>query len=182
MPIALRSILAACVMAGLLVFVGFYQSWSLSFAIINMCLVSAVMALGVNIQWGYAGLFNVGIMGFAALGGVAAMLVSTQPVTGAWVAGGFDLLLSLLALVATIVAVVFLRRKMDAGRLRSLISFIVIVLGILLVRQFYLPAVDAIEDFEPAHSGFLGGLVCRYCFPGWWVDCLLPEPPGVSAR
>ena len=158
MPIALRSILAACVMAGLLVFVGFYQSWSLSFAIINMCLVSAVMALGVNIQWGYAGLFNVGIMGFAALGGVAAMLVSTQPVTGAWVAGGFDLLLSLLALVATIVAVVFLRRKMDAGRLRSLISFIVIVLGILLVRQFYLPAVDAIEDFEPAHSGFLGGL------------------------
>ena len=57
MPIALRSILAACVMAGLLVFVGFYQSWSLSFAIINMCLVSAVMALGVNIQWGYAGLF-----------------------------------------------------------------------------------------------------------------------------
>ena len=55
MPIALRSILAACVMAGLLVFVGFYQSWSLSFAIINMCLVSAVMALGVNIQWGYAG-------------------------------------------------------------------------------------------------------------------------------
>ena len=104
MPIALRSILAACVMAGLLVFVGFYQSWSLSFAIINMCLVSAVMALGVNIQWGYAGLFNVGIMGFAALGGVAAMLVSTQPVTGAWVAGGFDLLLSLLALVATVVA------------------------------------------------------------------------------
>ena len=171
MPIALRSILAACVMAGLLVFVGFYQSWSLSFAIINMCLVSAVMALGVNIQWGYAGLFNVGIMGFAALGGVAAMLVSTQPVTGAWVAGGFDLLLSLLALVATIVAVVFLRRKMDAGRLRSLISFIVIVLGILLVRQFYLPAVDAIEDFEPAHSGFLGGLGLPILF-SWLVGGL----------
>ena len=40
------------------------------------------MALGVNIQWGYAGLFNVGIMGFAALGGVAAVLVSMPPVAG----------------------------------------------------------------------------------------------------
>ncbi len=32
------------------------------------------MALGVNIQWGYAGLFNVGTMAFAALGGLAAAL------------------------------------------------------------------------------------------------------------
>jgi branched-chain amino acid transport system permease protein len=29
------------------------------------------MALGVNMQWGYAGLFNVGVMGFVALGGLA---------------------------------------------------------------------------------------------------------------
>ena len=28
-------------------------------------LISAIMALGVNMAWGYAGLFNVGIMGFA---------------------------------------------------------------------------------------------------------------------
>ena len=27
------------------------------------------MALGVNLQWGFAGLFNVGVMGFVALGG-----------------------------------------------------------------------------------------------------------------
>ena len=40
------------------------------------------MSLGVNIQWGYAGLFNAGIMGFAALGGVAAVLVSMPPVAG----------------------------------------------------------------------------------------------------
>ena len=29
------------------------------------------MAMGVNLQWGYAGLFNVGVMGFAAVGGLA---------------------------------------------------------------------------------------------------------------
>ena len=37
-----------------------------SLTILNLCLISAIMALGVNIQWGYAGLFNVGVMGFAA--------------------------------------------------------------------------------------------------------------------
>ena len=50
------------------------------------------MALGVNIQWGYAGLFNAGIMGFAALGGLAAVLISVDPVTAAWAAGGRGLL------------------------------------------------------------------------------------------
>jgi hypothetical protein len=56
-------------MAALLLFVGFFQSWTLSLTIVNLCLISAIMALGVNIQWGYAGLLNVGVMGFAALGG-----------------------------------------------------------------------------------------------------------------
>ena len=35
------------------------QSWSLSLAIINLCIISAIMSLGVNMQ-GYAGLFNAG--------------------------------------------------------------------------------------------------------------------------
>ena len=30
--------------------------------------IYAILALGLNIQWGYAGLFNVGIAGFAAIG------------------------------------------------------------------------------------------------------------------
>ena len=75
-------------MAAALAAVGFLQSWNVSLAILNLCLISAIMALGVNIQWGYAGLFNVGIMGFAALGGVAAVLTSQPPVHDAWAAGG----------------------------------------------------------------------------------------------
>ena len=41
-----------------------------------MCLISAVMTMGANIQWGYAGLINFGLMGYAALGGLAAVLIS----------------------------------------------------------------------------------------------------------
>ena len=38
------------------------------------------MTMGANIQWGYAGLINFGIMGYVALGGLAAVLVSVPPV------------------------------------------------------------------------------------------------------
>ena len=37
-------------------------------SILLFCIVSAIMSLGVNIQWGYAGLFNAGIMGFTRWG------------------------------------------------------------------------------------------------------------------
>ncbi len=171
MPIAIKAVLGFGAMAALLTAVGVYQSWSLSFTIINMCLVSAVMALGVNIQWGYAGLFNVGIMGFAALGGVAAMLVSVKPVPGAWQAGGVGMLWSLLILIGLIAAIVWLRRTLAEGIARSLLQLVLLVGGLLLVRLFFSPAAEAIEDFEPARTGFLGGLGLPIVF-SWLVGGL----------
>lgn len=73
---SLRNVVYFLIMAGLIVLVGQMQSWNVALSILNLCLISSIMALGVNIQWGYAGLFNVGVMGFAALGGLAAMLLS----------------------------------------------------------------------------------------------------------
>lgn len=35
----------------------FSGSWNSALLILNMGLVSAIMALGVNLQWGFAGLF-----------------------------------------------------------------------------------------------------------------------------
>ena len=90
----LRALAGFAAVAAALAAVGFGQSWSVSLAVINLCLISAVMALGVNIQWGYAGLFNVGTMAFAGLGGLAAVLVSQPPVHAAAAAGGADLLLA----------------------------------------------------------------------------------------
>ena len=73
----------------------FSGSWNTSLAILNMGLIGAITALGVNMQWGYAGLFNVGVVGFLALGGLAPVLVSLPPVEGAWDAGGPRLLIAL---------------------------------------------------------------------------------------
>jgi len=159
------------VVAICLALVGHMQSWTLAFTIINLCLISAVMALGVNIQWGYAGLFNVGIAGFTALGGLAAMLVSTPPVVGAWQAGGLQMGFSLLALLVVIAAMVFMRRMVGVGTLRNLLSIIIVVGGYFFIRYFYAPAVDSIESFDSARSGFLGGLGAPILF-SWIVGGL----------
>ncbi len=166
-----KTILTFGIMAVMLSAVGIMQSWSLALAITNMCLISAVMALGVNIQWGYAGLFNVGIMGFTALGGVAAVLVSVSPVGGAWQAGGLGILASLAIALAAITTFVFIRSKLPPSRSRSWILFFVFVAGIAIVRWQYAPAVLAIEKFEPAQTGFLGGLGLPIIF-SWFVGGL----------
>jgi len=108
-------ILAILIMASLFLLVGFGQSWSLSLSILNMCIISAVMSMGINIQWGYAGIFNVGIMGFTALGGLAAVLVSYSPVGEAWRVGGTGMVISLFLLIMTIVAVFFINRIFNSS-------------------------------------------------------------------
>ena len=114
------------------------------------------MSIGVNIQWGYAGLFNVGIMGFAALGGVAAVLTSQPPVHDAWAAGGVGIGLALLSLVATI-AVLMLVRSRTVGASRVLLMLVLGVGGFFLIRYFLDPAVAAIEATDAARTGYHGG-------------------------
>ncbi len=69
--------------------------WNLALSILNASLLGAIMAMGVILQWGYDGLFNTGIMGFAALGGLAVVITSAQPVPEAWAAGGPRVVLAL---------------------------------------------------------------------------------------
>ena len=101
----LNVIAAYTIMMGLIILVGIFQSWNIALSIFNLCLISAVMTMGANIQWGYAGLINFGIMGFTALGGLAAVLISVDPVQEAWSAGGFNILFSLFLIIAMVLAV-----------------------------------------------------------------------------
>lgn len=166
-----RAIGLFAIMFAALIAVGLFQSWPLSLAILNLCLISAIMALGVNIQWGYAGLFNVGVMGFAALGGLAGVLVSTPPVVEAWQAGGFGIFIALILFLVTIGGAIALYRRMAKGRLRNLMLLAVIVGGYLLTRAFFDPAVELIEAIEPAKTGYLGGMGLPIIF-SWIVGGL----------
>ena len=164
------------IMGLILLFVGLNQSWALALGIINMSLISAIMALGVNIQWGYAGLFNVGIMGFAALGGVSVVLIAQQPVTEAVNAGGLKMLFALVLGAATIVAGVLLNRR---GVNKWLVTAIVII-GYLFTRFYFSQAADIIEKVDPAITGYLGGFGLPIAFSwivggivaagaAWWI-------------
>lgn len=139
------------------VLVGTMQSWSLSLTILNYAVIAAIMALGLNVQWGYAGLFNVGLMGFAALGGIAAVLVAMPPTQEAWEAGGAGILTALLMALTTVVLAIVAYKKLPPGRARRLIITAILVLGYMVSRYYYGPAVSVIESINPAQTGYLGG-------------------------
>lgn len=142
----------------LILITGFAQSWNSALLILNMGLISAIMAIGVNLQWGFAGLFNVGVMGFVALGGLAVVLVSVDPVGEAWAAGGTRVLLGLLLGAATIVAAVLVNTRLPKGRARAIATVVILVGGFFLYRGVFDPGVEAVEKVNPAGTGFLGGL------------------------
>lgn len=162
-----RNIAYFAIMFALLVGVGFQQSWPVAFQLLNLCLISSIMALGVNIQWGYAGLFSVGTMGFVALGGVAAIVTSMPPVKEAWVAGGGGVILAIIVAVGTIVAAIQAFKRMAPGMKRTLAMAAILVLGFIVYRAVFDPAVSAIEKINPAGEGYLGGLGLPILFS--WV-------------
>lgn len=153
-----RNSLLFAVVALLIIGTGFLQSWNSALVIVNLGLISAIMALGVNLQWGYAGLFNVGIMGFVALGGLATVLISMPPIEEAWVAGGSGILVGLSIGAATIGGAIFFWKRISSDVLRVVTVLSVLVFGFLLYRMVLDPAVDAVEAVNPASTGYLGGL------------------------
>lgn len=155
---SIRTPLLFLAMTALIVATGMMQGWNLALTIVNMGLISAIMALGVNLQWGFAGLFNIGIMGFVALGGLAAVLVNMPPVGEAWAAGGVRVLLGLVLGAASMVAAILVYARMPAGRGRALAVLAVLVVGFVLYRAVFDPAVTAVEAVSPASTGYLGGL------------------------
>ncbi len=147
------------VLSFLIVMVGIFQSWSLALSIINVGLISAIMSLGVNIQWGYAGLFNVGIMGFAALGGVAGVLISKSPVSAAWNTGGLNILTGLLLIIIGIFSIRFFWNKIKKyKKYRYYIISSIILIFYIILRIVLDPAIERIEAIDPSSTGYLGGL------------------------
>ncbi|WP_234853724.1 branched-chain amino acid ABC transporter permease [Paracoccus everestensis] len=132
----------------------FSGSWNTSLAILNMGLISAITALGVNMQWGYAGLFNTGVVGFLAIGGLAPVLVSLPPVEGAWAAGGPRLIGALAVGLGTLALakIAYTRTR------RAWIMVLVLIGGFVAYRWLFDPAVTAIEANDSARTGNIGGL------------------------
>ncbi len=151
-------ITAYLIMFTLIILVGIFQSWSIALTILNYCLISAVMTIGANIQWGYAGLINFGIMGYTALGGLAVVLVSVAPVGEAWSVGGLNMMICLGVIIGIVFSIRLTLKKIAKSKKRNYLIAAIIIIGILLLRLISAPAIESIEAVEPAKTGFLGGL------------------------
>ncbi|MCK5921475.1 MAG: branched-chain amino acid ABC transporter permease, partial [Methylococcales bacterium] len=127
-----------------------------------------LIALGLSIQWGYAGLFNAGIMGFIALAGFVSMLVS-YPVNDAfWQSTQVGELGGVLLKLALGIAAIWALRKirwLDSRiKLRRLILIVVFTVTYLSFMHGLEPVAQQIEKT----AGFVGG----FGLPVWvgWLS------------
>ncbi|HEX2282188.1 MAG TPA: hypothetical protein VHG52_10565, partial [Thermomicrobiales bacterium] len=62
--------------------------------------IFAVICIGLNIQWGYTGIFNFGVAAFLMIGAYTAAIVTKAPADGEFATyiGGFGVVLSTLPL------------------------------------------------------------------------------------
>lgn len=118
----------------------------------------ALIALGLNIQWGYGGLFNFGIMGFLMLGGFAVTFIS-YPINptfwgsdGPWMLGR-----ALIAFLAGAL-LVFAARKSDRLGIGGGWKTFVTVLAWFVAYCLYRSQLDPAAAYIEANAGFVGGL------------------------
>ena len=164
-------IIAYSIMLILILAVGVFQSWNVAISILNFCLISAVMTMGANIQWGYAGLINFGIMGYTALGGLAVVLISVDPVQEAWRVGGFDILMCLWLIIVIVLVIRFIVKNFQKSKLRTYSIAALIISGIIIIRITAAPGIEAIEAVNPSRTGFLGGFGLPTLF-SWIVGAI----------
>lgn len=97
-------------LSGLLSYASFFLVFATAYAIIT---------LGLNLQWGFTGLFNVGVAGFVALGAYTSALLTTPPQDGHLAGLGLPVAMGMLAamlltgLAGAIVGALALRLRQD---------------------------------------------------------------------
>ena len=150
---------AYLVCAFLFLLVGLFQSWNVAFSILNLCLISAIMSIGINIQWGNSGIVNFGVMGFAAIGGLCGVLISMPPTLEVWKDGTAVILIILFSfLISGILVKNFLKKFIYNKYLKILLSIIIILFSLYLIKSIFIPSINFIENTNSAKTGYIGGL------------------------
>ncbi|WP_182085804.1 branched-chain amino acid ABC transporter permease [Aureimonas sp. ME7] len=152
-----RGLLLVAALAALVAAVFWLQGSAYATRMLVEASAYAIIAIGLNIQWGYAGLFNVGVMGFIVAGAFASVLM-TFPVNDAfWASSGAPLLgEALLWLVGSVVVVGLISHTHRLGLRQGLVTAMTVIAGavaFMVVTAKFDPATVAIE----AEAGFIGG-------------------------
>ena len=136
--------------------------WVLGAANISLLLVQSVayalIALGLNIQWGYGGLFNFGIMGFLMVGGFAVTFISYPINASFWSSDGpFMLARAVLAFAAGALLVIGARNAHRVG-IRGAWKTALLVVAWSVAYMVYRSQIDPAVKYIEANAGWVGGL------------------------
>ncbi len=152
-----------------LVFIWQGNAYGLRMLVEASCL--AIVALGLNIQWGYAGLFNAGVMGFIAIAAFGTMLISFPVNPVFWQSEAPGLLGRMGLIIVIGGAITFLLSRSNRigvpNKLRTVLTIIAGATTYLMAESALEPAAAIIEQ----NSGFIGGFGLPVWL-GWLVGGL----------
>jgi branched-chain amino acid transport system permease protein len=128
----------------------------------------ALLALGLTIQWGYAGMFNIGIMGFLAAGAATSMLISFPANPKFWASPGPMLVALFIGKLFLCGIAIWIANKADrigaSRRVKGIIVTLVLIASFVIISNHMASMSKEIEST----SGWIGGLGLPVLF-GWAV-------------
>jgi branched-chain amino acid transport system permease protein len=122
------------------------------------CAAYALIATGLNIQWGYGGLFNFAIMGFLMVGGAAVTFISFPVNPDFWNSDGPLLLLKAIIAALFGAALVMGARQVDRFGITGAWRGTLIVAAWFVGYVIYRSQIDPAAAYIETNAGFVGGL------------------------
>ncbi len=118
----------------------------------------SLIALGLNIQWGYGGLFNFGIMGFIMIGGFAVTFISVPINMEFWDSQGPFLLFKAIVAAGIGALLIIGANKLPRFGIKGKTFRIAQVLAWFSAYIIFRSQIDPAAKYIESTAGFVGGL------------------------
>ena len=155
-----RVLIAYLALAILIGVIGMTRGVSTALLLTAISSIYALVALGLNIQFGYGGLFNLAIMGLLMIGGMTVSSISMPINYAFWTSDGPMMLgRVIIAAIAGVLLVVGARNLWRLGIPRGVVTWLTVLawlIGYVIYRMQIDPAAQYIET--QVQGGWVGGL------------------------
>ncbi|MFZ1816133.1 MAG: branched-chain amino acid ABC transporter permease [Rhizobiaceae bacterium] len=133
----------------------------------------AIIALGLNIQWGYAGMFNVGLMGFIAAGAAISTILTVPTNPDFWNSQGPGMMLGLVVRLVLGGLLIFLANRSDKLLgVSSTVKGILIAIALAMAWIMVTTATTDLATEVESKAVWMGGLGLPV-YLGWIAAAIL---------
>ncbi len=142
-------------MAVIIILAGFGTAYTMRMLVEIAC--HAVLAMGLTIQWGYAGIFNAGTMGFIAVGAYVAMLLSFPVNDSFWGSEGPKELGALLLQTLIMAVAIFALTQVHRIGISQKVKTASIMTALVIAFFIFNNAIEPVARLIESEAGFIGG-------------------------